>query len=169
MLKASFTILLYAGLSWSAQILPFSTDGCSAYFDGFDKESKTEWFHCCFAHDIVYWIGGTSEERLNSDLELEACVENSSNSTNAYMMYLGVRFGGRPDTGLPWRWAYGYKSGRGYTAPSTSEKITILDQFPSVYESIKDYNELLSKEQIKHMTEAAKKIQNSLIPKSETP
>lgn len=169
MLKASLALLFYASISWSAQILPFSTDGCSAYVDGFDTNAKKEWFHCCFSHDIAYWIGGTSEERQESDVELESCVAKVSNSANAYMMYLAVRIGGRPNTGLPWRWAYGYENGRGYTSPTTSEKILILDEFPTVYDSIKEYSDVLSEEQIQYMNMMGEKIQKQLIPASEAP
>ena len=35
---------------------PFTTDACSAWFDG-------SWKHCCVERDIDYWCGGSAEDR----------------------------------------------------------------------------------------------------------
>src|SRR6478735_9351079 len=62
----------------------FTTDGCSAWRDG-------AWQSCCIKHDVAYWCG--VEVRKQADQSLRACVREVSSSTNAGLMYGGVRFG----------------------------------------------------------------------------
>jgi hypothetical protein len=75
-------------------LAPFTTDGCSLFPDG-SFISNTSWCHCCVAHDLVYWRGGTAEARLLADRELKACVQKAAdNPVVAQSMYAGVRLGG---------------------------------------------------------------------------
>ncbi len=99
-------------------------------------DSSPPWEACCVIHDRAYHnAAGTStaedsfEARLAADEALKACVVEDGNqradefairyqmtpeqvrsaySTIAGSMYLAVRFGGGPCTGLPWRWGFGY-------------------------------------------------------------
>ncbi|HYM34134.1 MAG TPA: hypothetical protein VET48_02000, partial [Steroidobacteraceae bacterium] len=80
---------------------PFTTDGCSLWPD-------STWRACCIEHDFAYWCGGTTEQRLNADRTLRACVAEHSNAFNAWLMFLGVRVGGMRLQPWPWRWGYGY-------------------------------------------------------------
>lgn len=94
------------------------------------------WESCCVVHDRAYHSGGADPlaeqsyaARLSADEALQACVAQSAGTRvsdlgdnygltedevdSAYdaiavAMYLAVRFGGGPCTGLPWRWGYGY-------------------------------------------------------------
>ena len=95
------------------------------------------WENCCVAHDRDYHVGGGAgltpsqgfAARLKSDDELRACVHETAfdrrdqlqaeygidddqvaalYETIADSMYLVVRLGGMPCTGLPWRWGYGW-------------------------------------------------------------
>jgi len=90
------------------------------------------WESCCVEHDRVYWKGETEQGydlRLEADRALRACVRETGNrqagtlaeSTGkspeevrqqfdraADLMYVAVRLGGGPCTGLPWRWGYGW-------------------------------------------------------------
>ena len=94
------------------------------------------WEHCCVEHDRAYHRGGTDPEpaasyaaRFEADAELRACVlatgtaraeETAAQfgvqtetaetiySNIAEAMYLAVRLGGNPCSGLPWRWGYGW-------------------------------------------------------------
>jgi hypothetical protein len=94
------------------------------------------WEDCCVIHDRAYHVGGSDADaelsyaaRLQADEALQLCVVHSADSRigdlskrygltddetrSAYdaiaaAMYLAVRFGGGPCTGLPWRWGYGY-------------------------------------------------------------
>lgn len=94
------------------------------------------WEACCVTHDRAYHnAGGATEagqsfsERLTADQALRDCVRTIGQDrmsevqalydvsevqvTQAYEaiaegMFLAVRFGGGPCSGLPWRWGYGY-------------------------------------------------------------
>ena len=94
------------------------------------------WEDCCVIHDRAYHnIAGAEtaqasyDARMVADEALRSCVVNSgalrvtelaelygatekqvqgAYETIAGAMYLAVRFGGGPCSGLPWRWGYGY-------------------------------------------------------------
>jgi hypothetical protein len=89
---------------------PFTTDGCTLSPNG-------SWKECCIEHDIKYWCGGSSAERLNADRVLRSCVRKDSNSLNAALVFSGVRLGGLALSPFPWRWGYGYNW---LAAPSAS-------------------------------------------------
>ena len=78
----------------------FRSDGCSLWFDG-------DWAACCVQHDLVYWCGGTAEERKRADASLRECVAARAPSWFAGLTYLGVRVGGHPLFPVPYRWGYG--------------------------------------------------------------
>jgi hypothetical protein len=103
-------------------ILPFSTDGCSLFPDR-AMLGKADWCHCCLEHDLAYWRGGTVDERLKADQQLQACVlQASGNPALADLMFAGVRSGGGPYFYTPYRWAYGWPFGRNYEALSADEQ-----------------------------------------------
>ncbi|AXI45582.1 hypothetical protein C1J03_05750 [Sulfitobacter sp. SK012] len=94
------------------------------------------WEDCCVTHDQSYHSAGgdlgaeaSFEARLLADNKLMMCVRNSQAEREnalyllygmspedvdfaydaiAKAMFLSVRFGGSPCSGLPWRWGYGY-------------------------------------------------------------
>lgn len=94
------------------------------------------WENCCVIHDRAYHDAGGAETaedsydaRLTADKALESCVNRTgalrAEEVAAYYdvqpeaveaayeaiaeaMYLAVRFGGGPCSGLPWRWGFGY-------------------------------------------------------------
>lgn len=94
------------------------------------------WENCCVIHDRAYHdITGAEtaqasyDARLVADEALRSCVVDTgalrvtelaasygaterqvqgAYETIAGAMYLAVRFGGGPCSGLPWRWGYGY-------------------------------------------------------------
>jgi hypothetical protein len=90
------------------ELAPFKSDGCSSYFNGDPFTAKNEWLHCCIAHDLFYWYGGTKAEKNAADHELKQCVSQASGKTHGELVELGVFVGGGPQTGLPWRWGYGW-------------------------------------------------------------
>ncbi len=103
-----------SGCASTATIKDFTTDGCSLFPDGTISE-RDMWCDCCFYHDIAYWRGGTKEERKQADKALRICIKNKSDSSSiAWIMYMGVRFGGHPIFPTWFRWAYGWSYGRGY-------------------------------------------------------
>lgn len=94
------------------------------------------WEACCVEHDRAYHKGGADpaaeasyDARLAADLALQQCVAATADDRDevletvyglsaeqiravyariASSMFLAVRLGGGPCTGLPWRWGYGY-------------------------------------------------------------
>ncbi len=90
------------------------------------------WEGCCVAHDRIYWKGETLdgyEKRLAADQELRDCVVRTGErdaselsvklriapgdvrrafGTAAELIYVAVRAGGAPCSGLGWRWGYGW-------------------------------------------------------------
>jgi len=119
------------------QLAPFETDGCSgglstswralaAQFPTFAQEyqSRPPWENCCVTHDRAYHHAGGAanpaasfQARLEADLALKSCVsaahvdwghDERTYERIAAAMYVAVRVGGGPCSGLPWRWGYGY-------------------------------------------------------------
>ncbi|MEZ4872713.1 MAG: hypothetical protein R2827_10860 [Bdellovibrionales bacterium] len=79
---------------WSAEdVKPFVTDGCTASPDG-------SWVHCCYEHDLLYWIGGDFEARLKADDQLRTCMNASDGPGEVY--YGFVRAGGMEGWGKAW-------------------------------------------------------------------
>jgi len=98
-------------------VQPFRSDGCSAWPDG-------NYLQCCIDHDREYWRGGTSQDRLNADLALQACVREKRGSFMASVMYYGTRMYGVPWLPFSWRWGFGQDFPDGYHARHTSSHVT---------------------------------------------
>lgn len=99
-------------------------------------QAHPPWEYCCVSHDRAYHDAGAArtapdsyEARLSADDSLRACVKahgeahaqeyakrydmtpdqiRSVHSITAEAMFMAVRFGGAPCSGLPWRWGFGY-------------------------------------------------------------
>ncbi len=97
------------------QLNPFTTDGCSRFPDG-TRDNNTLWQHCCTAHDVAYWQGGTREQRRTADFALRECVIATGEMTIANLMLAGVWIGGPPYFPTSFRWGYGWPYPRGYAA-----------------------------------------------------
>lgn len=124
-------MILFANLSYAGDLKPFSSDGCSAFPDGTDKQ-KTLWQQCCFEHDKAYWQGGSYSEREKADFELRACVANVGEPAVALIMLTGVRVGGDPHLPTDFRWGYGWPYLRGYkklTKPELKEVHVRLKEY----------------------------------------
>ena len=80
----------------------FISDGCSWWPDG-------EWVRCCVTHDVIYWVGGSSEERKKADREMNRCVSNTGHPIMGKVMYYGVRMGGVYWLPTPYRWGFGWE------------------------------------------------------------
>lgn len=101
---------------------PFSTDGCSRFPDR-SLIDQSDWRNCCVVHDLAYWRGGTSDERLKADREMKVCVvEASGNKALGEMMFAGVRAGGGPYFYTSYRWGYGWPFGREYKKLTPEEE-----------------------------------------------
>lgn len=102
-------------------LYPFSTDGCTRYYDG-PSEDNTKWQHCCIDHDLTYWLGGTEAERKQADIELRECVKATGHPTKARLMYAGTRAGGGPLRQTTYRWGFGWNRVRDYHPLTSQEK-----------------------------------------------
>jgi hypothetical protein len=109
-------------------IAPFTSDGCSLFPDGTLKD-RFRWCDCCQSHDLVYWQGGSAEERKLADAALRDCVlVRTDNRALAETMYLGTRAGGHPAFPTWYRWGYGWPYGRGYQPLSDAEKLQVQER-----------------------------------------
>ena len=114
-----FATAILSGCASAAGLSDFRTDGCSLFPD---RAEGKDWCLCCVRHDVAYWRGGSSDERLAADRELRACVARSTGSDAlARTMFAGVRAGGSPWLPTSWRWGFGWPFGRGYE-PLTPEE-----------------------------------------------
>jgi hypothetical protein len=102
-------------------IKPFTSDGCSAFPDG-TLNQKELWLSCCTAHDYAYWQGGTYEDRLVADKQLQQCVVEVGEPQIAKLMLAGVRVGGSPYFPTSFRWGYGWSYPRLYKALTVEEQ-----------------------------------------------
>ena len=123
--------LLIPSIVLGKELKPFTTDGCSSFPDG-NIEQQSLWVNCCIRHDLAYWKGGSSEQRLKADNELKTCVSRVGEPEIASIMLAGVRVGGSPFFPTAYRWGYGWPYLRGYKPLSEEDKREVktkLDYF----------------------------------------
>lgn len=136
---AGFLLLLsFSALSGADELKPFTTDGCSSFPDG-TIEHQSLWVECCIRHDLAYWQGGSRQDRLNADKQLESCVAGVGEPEIASVMLAGVRVGGSPYLPTPFRWGYGWPYPRAYKALDLDEKNQVkrrLEQFGVLIRSV---------------------------------
>lgn len=113
--------------SVSAQIKPFTTDGCSVFPDG-TTEQNALWIECCIRHDFAYWQGGTALDREQADSALQQCVADLGKKDISSLMHFGVRMGGSPFYPTWYRWGYGWPYLRGYKALTQDEQRQVREQ-----------------------------------------
>jgi hypothetical protein len=123
---------------------PFTTDGCSSFPDG-TIEQASLWESCCIRHDFAYWQGGTYEERLAADEELESCVAGVGEATIASLMLAGVRVGGTPYLPTSYRWGYGWPFMRGYKPLTAEEKLEVRKELELYQISVRSTAEQIEK------------------------
>lgn len=99
--KTAEQVYQQSSLSDPLPVHPFKSDGCSCWPDG-------DWLECCVKHDILYWQGGTREERKAADLALRTCVTAKGHPLVGQAMFLGVRMGGVWWLPTPFRWGFGW-------------------------------------------------------------
>lgn len=115
-------IVFFISLNVTAEnIKPFTSDGCSSFPDGTFEHNQL-WLSCCTAHDYTYWQGGTYQERLVADKELQQCVAKVGEPHIANLMLADVRVGGSPYLPTTFRWGYGWSYSRWYKVLTDAEK-----------------------------------------------
>ena len=128
-------ILLSFGCFTGEKIRDFKSDGCTLFPDR-SFIDRYDWCQCCFEHDIAYWQGGTSEERLQADLALKDCLlAKTESEAFANLVYQGVRFGGSPYFYNWYRWGYGWSYQRKYTPLTQSELTQVKSKLEQYYRS----------------------------------
>jgi hypothetical protein len=127
----ALSLLLFSASSLAAELVPFTSDGCSSFPDG-TPQNQTLWLNCCIRHDLAYWKGGTYQERLDADLALERCVAAAGEPDIAKLMLQGVRAGGSPLLPTPYRWGYGWPFGRGYQALTAEDRQQVKKQLAAL-------------------------------------
>jgi pimeloyl-ACP methyl ester carboxylesterase len=86
----------------------FKFDGCSHWFQRW--RGKKIW-RACFFHDLRYWVGGSSTDRLIADAKLMIDVaELLDDPTMAEIMFAGVRAGGGSAWKQEFSWGFGHES-----------------------------------------------------------
>lgn len=115
------TLAAVSANGYGGELRPFTSDGCSAFPEG-TPDQKQLWLHCCTAHDLAYWRGGTYAQRLEADKELRQCVAAVGEEAIASLMLAGVRVGGSPFWPTRFRWGYGWRYPRFYS-PLTEEEL----------------------------------------------
>jgi hypothetical protein len=137
------TILSMVLPSNANELKPFTTDGCSLWMDG-PPLYPNLWRHCCVAHDLAYWQGGSKEQRLAADNAIHSCVFQAADSKGmANYMHGMIRWGGSPYWMTYYRWSYGwdYWEGmkpRGYKVPTVEEQQKINQLLPDAIQLMVD-------------------------------
>ncbi len=122
----------------------FKSDGCSLFPNGnFMSASKSEqnlWCGCCFRHDMSYWQGGSSDQRLAADNEFKKCIlETTGSEELASLMFNGVRGGGSSLYPTWYRWGYGWPYGRGDKELTRLEREAVSGRLLEYYQKDTPY------------------------------
>lgn len=134
----SFSTHAFDGYNYTAEIEPFTTDGCSVSPEGTPSD-KSAWLHCCINHDIAYWVGGSRAKRKAADRSLNACISQAGYPRIGTLYYLAVRNGGSPWLSTPWRWGYGWPYRQGYRQLTLEQKKSVDRESAFIPEIIEDY------------------------------
>jgi hypothetical protein len=140
---ALLCLFLIAAPLAAGTLKPFKTDGCSLWIDG-PPGKPNLWRHCCVAHDLAYWIGGTKAQRSKADDTLKQCIYEAQRPMIASQTtFYGVRMGGGPYWPMSYRWGFGWnywdgKWPRGYKAPTPEEQAQIDELMPEALETVKE-------------------------------
>lgn len=163
-MRLVFLLLLLVGCATSNspnKLSAFTTDGCSLYPDGIPLIQPNKWLHCCIAHDLSYWAGGSKSQKDLADHELGRCVAEQS-SVNAKMMYQGVHVGGGANSVLPWAWGYGWRHNPGYNDHAAYEVEEILYRENTILKGISVYEKVLTERQMKYIMERVNAFESAV-------
>ena len=127
-------VLLAFGQSFAAApvLSPFTSDGCSRSPDGMGIAGRGRaWVECCVAHDTIYWLGGTLEDKQKADEDLQICIADKGYPKVAKVYRFFVNKYGGPETGTSYRWGYGWNYERQFS-PITEEEDALVQQMYGV-------------------------------------
>jgi len=137
--------LLLAGLAVHGvadELKPFTTDGCTFWPEG-PPGRPNLWRHCCVAHDLAYWQGGSQTQRLAADQALKSCLRDAHSALVASHVYWNVRIGGAAYWPTGFRWGYGWsywQDGwwRGYALPTPEQQVQISQLLPDALRLVEE-------------------------------
>ena len=127
---ALFSLLFVLSVSASEQkntLKPFFTDGCTLFVDGPPGQPEL-WRHCCVAHDLRYWFGGSNHDLDKTDLKLKACVENVAGPVWAEVIYQGVRLGHKSPIKNKTHWSWGWMIERENKGLNLIESLYVIEE-----------------------------------------
>jgi hypothetical protein len=136
--------LISFGSVQASELKPFKTDYCTNYVEGTLKH-PTAWKHCCLMHDMYFWAGGTSQERVEADLGLKTCIEKTGHSLQAQIMYSAIRLSSHSPIKYPdKRWGNGWKDREDFVKLTDLEIEEIESELQSGYDFIdQEYKDLV--------------------------
>lgn len=150
--------MLSLDIALAGQLNDFSSDGCSLFPDGTPGE-QTLWCDCCFTHDIAYWQGGNRKQKEQADEALRECVlQKTASRLLANSMYYGVKLGGSPVFPSWYRWAYGWRYGRGFQSLNQYEKQRVAKKLQQYRESTPKSKSFCELDQSANLKAKIKKI-----------
>jgi hypothetical protein len=118
---------------------PFSSDGCSVSPDGIPATSASRlWAHCCVRHDVKYWAGGSEQDKIDADNELERCVGQASDPSIGKIFKLFVAKFGGPMSSQTYRWGYGWNYRRPFQRLSANEERQVEALYNSSLSAIQE-------------------------------
>lgn len=107
--------LLFPIIAFAQEIRSFESDGCTMFLDG-------NWGHCCFEHDLRYWVGGDIAEQKASDVKLKYCVEKAAGPLAANIIYAAVRVGHYSPIKHKYKWSWGWGEPESFKPLSIEER-----------------------------------------------
>ena len=131
----SLLFFLVSSVVVANDIIPFHSDGCSAYPDGTISQPK-KWVQCCIVHDMSYWMGGVAEKKKEADELLKNCVAEETSELHGEFMRIGVTIGGQPlSDKISWRWAYGF-SHRKFDKLTEADLLVIYNNLGTIMDDL---------------------------------
>ena len=106
---------------------PFYTDGCTLFVDG-PIDRPNLWRHCCVAHDLRYWFGGSNHDLDKTDLKLKSCVEKVAGPVWAEVIYQGVRLGHKSPIKNKTHWSWGWMIERENKGLNPIESLYVIEE-----------------------------------------
>lgn len=138
----AFTVDLFRYKVSKNSLSSFKSDGCSMFPESSFKDSP-QLQACCIEHDFQYWKGGSSNEKVDADKTFKQCVSQVRDNKEglAKLMYWAVHLFGRPGSGLPFQWGYGWKKNRKYHPLPKSSYVEFSPSAIKYMETTKDAEE----------------------------
>ena len=152
LIKFFIVLSLFTSLAFAKEetLKPLTTDYCTNYPEGTPKQPDL-WKHCCLLHDMTFWAGGMSSERMQADLDLRSCIEETGARDQAKLIYFAVRIASYSPIKYPSKkWNNAWKNRMSYQELSAQD----IDQLEAELQSGYSFIEPSLKESFIHMLRA---------------